>query len=264
MTIDAKTEQMISLVLQINGHARPEDLHTLPPDERVAALRAYYQGREGSDVMHWRGEQLWMGTRPPDASFFAETPSPGLSGGLEPHATGPLSTAPVAAAVPSYGPAPVAPVADFEAASFGDLVAPAASVATSVATLDEAAAPSPFGAGSASPLPGLVAVDTAEAAGPLVSETSVFTPPVDSRLEPDFLPEPVATPSFSLPAETPVSVWWWLLAILWAPWGGLVAYLVTKGTNPVGAARVLKVSLIVWGVSILLGIALGVMAFMAV
>ncbi len=69
----------------------------------------------------------------------------------------------------------------------------------------------------------------------------------------------MSAPAVVMPSESPVSPWWWVLAILWAPLGGVVAYLVMKGSNPHGASRVLKVSLLVWGVSVLLGIAFAVL-----
>jgi zinc transporter ZupT len=59
--------------------------------------------------------------------------------------------------------------------------------------------------------------------------------------------------------ESPVNPWWWVLAILWAPLGGIVAYLVVKGNNPAGAGRLLKVSLLVWVALFVLGVAVAIL-----
>ncbi len=253
MTMDLKTEQMIALVLQINGYAKPADLHSLPEDRRAEALQAYYQQHGGSSALHWRDEQLWEG-----AENQSTPPATAVQPTVAPLAD-PLSDVPVAAPIA----APVGAVGGSfgEPASsgpdvFGDLAPAPQPAAVGVATLDPAVAASPFG------------VDTMQTAAPvtptplsqepLVADTSFYAPPVDSALEADFMPEPLGTPApFVMATETPVSPWWWVLAILWAPLGGVVAYFVVKGSNPGGASRLLKVSLLVWGVSILLGIVLG-------
>ena len=238
MTIDVKTEQMISLVLQINGFAKTDDLHGLPPDQRAAALRSYYEDHEDDSELHWRGEQLWTGGEaPPDSSFFAEPPSPDYP-----------AAATQAAFVDAYG----------------DLVAAQPAVVAGVATLerepDSFADAAEFNGTTAAP-------DALVAEAPLSAEaiTAVSqpaTPPIDSRLEPDFLPDPVAGRAVFMPDDGPVNPLWWVLAILWAPIGGVIAFLVVKGANPHGAAKLLKVSLIVWGVCVVLGLALVAMTVM--
>ncbi len=240
MTMDVKTDQMIALVLQINGFAKADDLHTLPPDERAIALRSYYQDHAGNSALHWRGEQLWTGDEAPDNSFFAETPAAATP------ATPAADLHPAPVTEPAYSGSYGMPDAGGPD-MFGDLApAPQPAVAT-VATLEPAAV--------TSPAPVIPAPLSAE---PIVAEPQVYTQPIDSRLETDFLPDPVGSPAPFVIDESPVNPWWWVLAVLWAPLGGLIGYLVMKGANPRGAARVLKVSLLVWGVSILLGIALAV------
>jgi hypothetical protein len=233
MTMDAKTDQMIALVMQINGYAKADDLHTLPLEERTIALRSYYQDHAGNSALHWRGEQLWAGTEAPDNSFFAETPP---------------QTVPTAAAVDPY---PTTATEPFHPGSYG---------------MPDAGGPDMFGDLAPTPQLATVGVATLEplvaatplSAEPIFAEPEPYAPAIDSRLETDFLPDPVGSPAPSVVEESPVSPWWWVLAVLWAPLGGLIGYLVMKSTNPRGAARVLKVSLLVWGFSILLGVALAV------
>jgi hypothetical protein len=250
MTMDVKTDQMIALVLQINGFAKTDDLHTLPPDERAVALRSYYQDHAGNSALHWRGEQLWSGTAGPDTSFFAEIPAE----------TAPTTSAVGAAAETGspYGESYAVP-APSSVDVYGDLTTAAQPDAVGVATLDPALAASTLG-GSA--VPETAVAPTPLSTEPIFAEPDAYTPPVDSHLETDFLPDPVTAPAVVMPDESRVSPWWWVLAILWAPLGGLIGYLVMKGTNPSGAAKVLKVSLVVWGVSILVGVILGVLPFL--
>ncbi len=251
MTIDVKTEQMIELVLQINGYAKPDDLHSLPADQRAVALRAYYQDHTGNSALHWQGEQLWTGPQAPDTSFFADSPvqeSPAsIASDPVPVAADFGSGAPASVSVPAYG----GPDA------FGDLSPAAYPAAAAVATLEPTTPASAYGQPYASQP---VAVEPPLSAEPLVAESQTYVPAVDAALGTDFMPDSLGTsPAMIMPSESPVSPWWWVLAILWAPLGGVVAYFVTKEANPHGAARLLKVSLLVWGASILVGIALGVM-----
>jgi hypothetical protein len=250
MTMNVKTDQMIALVLQINGFVKADDLHTLPPDERAVALRSYYQDHSGNSELHWRGEQLWSGTAGPDTSFFAETPAD--------TAPAPSAVGAVADAGSSYGQQYAVP-APSGVDVYGDLTPAAQPATVGVATLGPALSTSSFGEGTAAS----AAVSPSPLSSePIFAEPDVYTPPVDSHLETDFLPDPVTPPAVVMPDESRVSPWWWVLAILWAPLGGLVGYLVMKGTNPSGAAKVLKVSLLVWGVSILVGVILGVLPFL--
>ncbi len=79
MEIDLKTDQMISLVLQINGYAKPDDLHALPAEQRATSLQEYFQAHGTSSPMHWRGDQLWAGAQTPDRSFFADATGSGAT-----------------------------------------------------------------------------------------------------------------------------------------------------------------------------------------
>jgi hypothetical protein len=274
MSVDAKTDQMISLVLQINGFVKAEDLHSLPPDQRALALRSYYESHASSDALHWRGEQLWTGAQaPPDQSFFAETPAatvpapavaavdPASFGG------GAMPVAPEMNPYPTTAPAvPVAVAGEVDA--FGDLVrseqpAPAVAAVAEVPSVELAplaADPGAYASPEAMPVAVAPAAAAPAAAEPFVVEPPVYAPPVDSRLEPDFLPDPVAAQAFSLPDDQPVSPLWWILAILWAPLGGIVAWAVLKGDNPRGAKKMLTISLIVWGASIALGFVFGALS----
>lgn len=261
MGLDAKTEQMIALVMQINGYAKADDLQALSPEQRQAALRTYYQEHSGASPMHWRGEQLWDG---PDPSAHVPTPA-----AVEAPAATDMSTQSIPEVeAPAYATlvptAPVSPAASPSAGGpdvFGDLFPEPAPAAASVATL-EPLGTSPFGE---EPVATVTPAPTEPlSAEPIAAEVApAYASPVDSRLDSDFLPEPAFSPEPLVADNAPVSFLWWLLAILWAPIGGLIAYAVVRGTNPRGAAKVLKVSLIVWGAAIVLALLAGAVAIFA-
>jgi hypothetical protein len=173
MTMDAKTDQMISLVLQINGYVKADDLLALPRDERVLALRSYYQAHEGDSPLHWRGEQLWAGDEAPDASFFAEAPAASVP---EPES---VEQAPVTPTPPSYGGSYGMPDAGGPD-MFGDLAPAPQAAPAAVAVVDPMGAASPFSADPGAPSAPLAAGPLS--AEPLVAEPTVYNPPVDSRL----------------------------------------------------------------------------------
>ncbi len=255
MGLDAKTEQMIALVMQINGYAKADDLQAIPSEQRAAALRSYYEDHAGASDFHWRGDQLWAG---PEAVPVPTSPLPAETLSTSPLPATPVSpfeyTAPASAALADAGP--VDP--------FGDLAPAYAAPAAPVGTLDfdAAAVPAAASVAVADPLMSL-------SAEPIVAMPEPIAAPVDSFLEPDYMPQPYVgadapLPQVVMPVDSAVNPLWWVLAILWAPIGGVVAYLVLKTANPVGAGKVLKASLIVWGICVALGVVLGVLAAMSV
>jgi len=59
-----KTDSYISMVLGLNGRARPADLQSIPDDARDAALRAFLEAHAPEMELHIVGGELVAGALP--------------------------------------------------------------------------------------------------------------------------------------------------------------------------------------------------------
>ena len=242
----------VALVLSVNGRARIDDLQSIPAVQRAQLLQAYYDAYSASEPLHFEGDVLVRGAAPvgsgpsavPPAAMPVAVPVMPTVDAPATAAPGPMPM-PMPAAQPS-APAPLPGAPD--APAVPDFFGPSA--------YESASAPAPVAEPVATPAP-----PSAQAAPESKMTDDFFNIPVPAPSGPPAFFEGVGgTPELdaSVPAASApkASFVFWLLPVLLAWVGGLIAFFVVRGKNALQARAMLLTGIVLTVVYALIAYAL--------
>ncbi len=196
-----RDDNFISTLLSVSGRVRPTDLHAVGAAEAAELLRAYHAAHPEM-ALGFDGDTLAMGA----------TAAP---------------PAPMPAPQPTFEPT-------FEAAPaplYAEPLAPAEAPPAVVESGGEALPSWVYESPSEAP-----AADLSEIPAPMPAAPTE----TESQFAGDFEPLPdYAAPMFADEPVAKIAWYWWVITVLLWPIGGLVAFLVVKGSNPKGSGKLL-------------------------
>lgn len=271
----SRNESFITLLLEVSGRARPDDLTGIPVGERAAALQEYLAANGAEMGLRMDGDTLVQGGPVAVAPAPAPVPAPAPAPAAPPANEMPAWVSEGTPPAPTADVAPAAAAAAAAAPSWGDAPAEPAWSAPEPVAADPAVASEPMSSwGAPAETPSWIAEEAAPAATAATADAaSVWAAspaePVPAAAEwseppaapaPDWGSAPAAAPDWSTAPTAPspsdvtpadfsafpmpetsgrkMQWWWWLLTFLW-PLAGVIGFLVVRSYDPKGARNLL-------------------------